>query len=277
MNTSNTNDSKKDNSKKGNGKGKNTAATAAAPAPVVGAAASNSGAPKVGQSAKPPVVFTKKMPPMIGQKGGRKGSTGIKRPLYGLFGIAYAHFTKFGRFIANGQMKNHWDESIAVEDRTAENRQWIVYVAETGAFVVEPTTEALAKAHTLTAGQVCSPYFTIEENIKPVASFVKNADLADYFTKQAALVTTTNPELAEKHTATAAAYAAGNKYGGFVAGTAADIEKIQENVRSYYGYNPDAEAVFSEIETYDALYQQEGLEPIVNEALIDQPAVVETA
>jgi hypothetical protein len=254
----------KANDKKVNGKGVNPSA------PVAPAAAPAAAAP----AAKPAVLLAlKKMPTIKGQKAGRKGSNGVKRLLYMIFAVAYANWTSFGRFIANGQLKNVYVEGLP---ETPENRIWIVQSETTGEILHTFQGTAASKLHVVAAGTRMIPMQELDETITKLAGFEKNMDLADYFTKLA--IATTDEALKAAHTATAAKYAAENNYGGYAVTTKENIDQVVSNVRDYYERNPETTPVFAEILNYTAAFGQVELLPILNVELdAAQKAAAKTA
>jgi hypothetical protein len=242
------------NDKKNTGKGVN------ASAPVVATAAAPAAAPA---ATKPAVLLAlKKMPTIKGQKAGRKGSDGVKRLLYMLFSTAYSNWTTFGRFIANGMLKNVYVENMP---ETPENRVWVVQSEKTGDELHRFQGTEASKAHVVAAGTRKIPLQTLDETITKVAGFVKNMDLAEYFNKLA--IATTDAVLKASYEALAKGYSEVNNYGGYCVGTKENIDQVVSNVRDYYDRNPETTVVFTEIHIYTPAFAQAELKPILNKEL----------
>jgi len=213
------------------------------------------------------VVNISRLPKIAGMptSGGKRGSNGVKRSLYALFAIPYAHWTKYARFIANGQRKCVFPDGMAA---TTENRIFIILDLKNSTEVTRvPFSElaAYTKEHDMKAlNQYPIPAWVDDETIEAKAFFVNNLDLSEFYTKLAAETLATNPELSAQHTETAKIYGGLKKYDGYVCSIAGDIAAVVGNVRNFYALNPEAENEFTEIETYVAPFGQEGLEPIAN-------------
>ena len=234
----------------------------------------------VGQSLKAAMGGGKRMPKIPGlpkASGGGRTSNGEKPLLLAIFFVVYAKWTDFLRFVAWGQVKNIF---VVGAEQTVENRIVMVggpdgNVAYQGVFsgvaawfketlnldVVRGENGAWATP----AGYTVVPVWDINEKCAAelkIASFRKNADIAEHFAKLA--TETQDAELKAEYEGKATYYGEASKYDGWCCTTTENAQKVADNVRRFYSLNPEAVSDFTELSTWTPVYGQAGLAEIEN-------------
>ena len=225
--------------------------------PAAGAASTSTGAKKA-----------HRLPPLKGQSRGGGRAAGIKPLLLALFATPYAKWQGFGSRIANGMYKNHWvpgSKMVVDLEKGKDDRLWvIVNVAKDGTETQqgEPMAYSKIKDMAITASQVKRPHLTIEE--MPLIASHRQFGKIDGNSPYGADVHGTSDGTAEGTPLDKPAYDTLQKYDGWVGGTTENAEKIVNNVREFYGNNPEIPLVFEELPTWESIYGQPEVKAMVN-------------
>lgn len=242
---------------------------------------------KLGTSLK---ALGKKMPkiPGMAKLGGGGRGDGTKPLLLAIFFIKYANWTEFCRRVPNGMITNIFGDGLP---QTKENRvmfivgpgaegpqtlvhqclwseipAWCKEVHNFDSVVSEVATKTCnIGAYTLPAGYAAIPAY--EENDKAdknLASFRKNADLAEHYAKLA--TETADADKKAEYEGMAKYYGEANKYAGFCCATAENALAVATSVRNFYALNPEFVNEFTELDTWTAVYGQEEVADIPNAA-----------
>lgn len=217
-----------------------------------------------------------------GQRGGGRGD-GTKRLLLAIFGIEYGKWTNFCKHVVNGTLGQAFGENLP---QTKENRVLVVFGQDGSIIhqcldkelvkwlkkehkfdsVIAPETTATVNkgAYTMPAGLGYMPFYQKADKTEDrIGSFVKNADLAEYYGQQAAIVT--DEAKKAEYTDLAAALGNRNKYGGFCCATTENAATVAKTVRDFYAMNPEFTNDFVEMQNWTAVYGQAELADVANE------------
>lgn len=232
--------------------------------------------PKVGMA----LSSLKRIPGIVGlarKGGGGRTSNGEKPKLLAVFFVVYAKWTEHARFIPNGMVSNVFGEGLT---HTKENRQMLIVGSDgnVAAICLFKEVPAWLKAncdgfksvigengtYTMPAGMALAPDLVYDEkNSTKLASFRKNADLAEHYAKLA--TTAEGDEKAEYEQL--AAYFGGadvDKYDGFACATPENAQKLADIVRAFHAMNPEVRNEFTELENWTPVFGQKDMATIAN-------------
>ena len=190
------------------------------------------------------IINTKRLPPITSRI--RRGSSGSKRMIYGVFHCSYADWTKFARYIANGQYENVFEPGTK---QTADTRMyWLTKI--------DPVSEVETWVATLTTKEARNYELKADEQMRVAINFNENVPKIAYHEQFRNL----GPKFEQV-----------NKYHGFVSTFKENIDKLQKNVRGFVALNPEYDDVFGELPVYESIYVEnvDRLSPIKNEEYVE--------
>jgi hypothetical protein len=159
----------------------------------------------------------------------------IRDSLYGVFLCSYAHWQKFARFIANGQYQNLFEDGKTPSPET--RMYWVTKIVDDEEMWLKTLNTRDANDYELKEGEIIRVAISFNMAVRKVAFHEQYRNLG-------------------------AEHATQKKYNGYVCCIKGDINKLQQNIRSFIKFNPEYSLIFNELPNYAGIYNHNL--PIIN-------------